>query len=778
MSFRLFISTTLAIALFAACGITERPNFGVENVNDNWTFFRADSAVSTNDSLGFINGNFDSQSCDNVNLPHTPHFEPEVVNNQWQGICYYRREIALTAKDLRCNLFLRFDAAMNEAIVYINGKEATRHLGGYLPFAVKLNEYAKEGNNTIVVRLDNRDNAITGPKPLKLLDFNTYGGLYRSVWLEKRSDVYITDANYVTSGDAGIYFRTVGIDNQSAASEVKTNVANESTDNVEVTVLNSLVSAEGTVVARQSSKQIVKSSSSYTFAHNLDFRNPHLWSPNCPYLYSLQTSVFIDNRLVDFRELHVGIRTIEVSANGLLLNGKEKFLRGVNRHQEYPYIGYALSDEAQWRDARLIKDAGFDYVRCSHYPPSPAFLDACDKIGILVLDAILGWQYFGNEAFESHTIDDCHQLLRRDRNHACILAWELSVNETMMPKSFTSKVAGIRDVEAPSTYTAGWQKEGYDIFLQARQHRHSVDSLRPLIVSEYGDWEYYAQNAGFNQEGWQDLMQEERTSRQARNSGDKRLLQQARNIEEAHNDNRLTHAFADGYWVMFDYNRGYSPDLETSGIADIFRLPKPAYHFFASQRGVNKSEPMLYIANALTDNNIKEIRIFSNCDSISVKADGKLLTQASTTMTQVAHPSISFYADEAPELIEAWGYIGGKEVVRQERRKPQSPEKLTIDVALNDIALKAAKNDAVFVYTYVTDANSTVVTTADMPITLRIATGDATFVTENGYCKEITVKPAAGIAPALLQAGRTASEITIEAEADGLQTTRKDITSL
>ncbi len=765
----------LAIALFtAACSLTERPNSGSENLNADWQFVRIDSSAHI-DSMAFAEGRF--SSAENVNLPHTPRFEPEVVNDQWQGICYYRRELTLTADDLRRNLFLRFDAAMNEAVVYVNGQEATRHLGGYLPFSVKLNTYVKEGTNIIVVRLDNRDNAITGPKPLKILDFNTYGGLYRSVWLEKRNDVYITDANYVASGDAGIYFRTVGIDEKSAATEVQTNVANESADDVEVMVLNSLVSAEGTVVARQSSKQIVKGASAATFAHNLDFRNPKLWSPHCPYLYSLQTSVFVDGRLTDFRELNVGVRTIEVSAKGLRINGKERFLRGVNRHQEYPYIGYALSDEAQWRDARLIKEAGFDYVRCSHYPPSPAFLDACDKIGILVLDAILGWQYFGDEAFEQHSLDDCHQLLRRDRNHACILAWELSINETRMPSSFTSKIAGIRDTEAPFTYTAGWQKDGYDIFLQARQHRHSVDSLRPLIVSEYGDWEYYAQNAGFNQDGWQDLMQEERTSRQSRNSDDKRLLQQARNIEEAHNDNRLTHAFADGYWVMFDYNRGYSPDFETSGIADIFRLPKPSYYFFASQRNGQKSEPMLYIANTLSDNTLKEIRIFTNCDSVRVEADGKRLAQAPTTMTRVKNPSISFYVDNMPQRIEAMGYIGGKEVVRQERQQPQAPAKLVIDVATTDVDLRAAKNDAVFVYTYVKDANSTVVTTADMPITLRIVSGDASFITENGYSQELTLTPSAGIAPALLQAGRTAGEITIEATAYALQGARKEVVS-
>ena len=443
--------------LISSCTLMVKSETRSNCINDNWQFFRVDSIVTPSDSVQYAQGKF--AESENVKLPHTPRLEPEVVNDQWQGICYYSKDITLTTNDLQQHLFLRFDAAMNEATIYINGKIAKQHLGGYLPIILKINDFVHEGENKIVVCLDNNDNATTGPKPLKRLDFNTYGGIYRSAWLEKFNAVHITDANFEASGEAGIQFRTIAIDGNVALNEVNTNVKNESAEDVVVTVLSALVPAQGKSAVQLSSTDTIKANKSVTYKQNLDLKYPKLWSPNSPNLYSLQTSVFVNGRLVDFRETKVGIRTIEISVNALKINGKETFLRGVNRHQEYPYIGYALSDEAQWRDARLIKEAGFDYVRCSHYPPSPAFLDACDNLGILVLDAILGWQYFGDEKFEAQSLSDSHQLLRRDRNHACILAWELSINESWMPSSFTSKVAAIRDEEAPASYTAGWVKD-------------------------------------------------------------------------------------------------------------------------------------------------------------------------------------------------------------------------------------------------------------------------------------------------------------------------------
>ena len=154
------------------------------------------------------------------------------------------------------------------------------------------------------------------------------------------------------------------------------------------------------------------------------------------------TQVRIEVRVIDSERTRIGIRRFEVNADGLRINGEKLFLRGTNRHQDYPYVGYALSDDAQHRDARLIKEAGFDYIRLSHYLHAPAFMDACDELGICVMNAIPGWQYFNRDdpAFTTLQYENVRRMIRRDRNHACVLLWETSLNETMMPPEFIARL--------------------------------------------------------------------------------------------------------------------------------------------------------------------------------------------------------------------------------------------------------------------------------------------------------------------------------------------------
>jgi beta-galactosidase len=224
-----------------------------------------------------------------------------------------------------------------------------------------------------------------------------YGGLYRNVHFIVKEKIHMSNpiqANVVAGG--GVFFATTSVSQQNASFEIKAHVTNETNKPSEIRIKHQLTDKSGKVALVLESKTIsIHSGSSTEVVLNGTIDNPLLWSPETPNLYTLKTEVFGNGKLSDSQTIRTGLRTIRITPEGLWLNGEKKFLRGVNRHQEYPYIGYALSDAAQYRDAYKIKQAGFDFVRCSHYPMSPAFLDACDELGIMVLDAILGWQYFG-----------------------------------------------------------------------------------------------------------------------------------------------------------------------------------------------------------------------------------------------------------------------------------------------------------------------------------------------------------------------------------------------
>jgi beta-galactosidase len=425
------------------------------------------------------------------------------------------------------------------------------------------------------------------------------------------------------------------------------------------------------------------------------------------------------------------------------------FLRGANRHQEYPYLGNALSDDVQYRDALKIKEAGFDYVRLSHYPQSPAFLDACDELGLVVMDSLLGWQYYNPDpAFAELKQRECRQLIRRDRNHPCVILWEVSLNESDMPDPFIKQANAIAHEEYPGDqcYTCGW-KSGFDVFIQARQHGGCQQVRgRPCLISEYGDWEYYAQNAGLAQEKWKDLQPADRSSRQLRGDGEARLLQQALNFQEAHNDDLKTTAFGDGLWVMFDYNRGYAPDLESSGVMDIFRLPKFSYWFFRSQRDAGEPVaghpvgPVVFIANNWTPDSPREVRVFSNCEEVALSLDGQLIERRHPDVSRVSgnlkHAPFTFKTDRfQPGTLQAVGYMGGREVARCERRTPGTPDALALEFDLVGRPFAAEGRDVTFCHASLKDKAGTPVPSARMPVFFGV-TGPAQLVGDNPIMSE------------------------------------------
>ncbi|MDG5767147.1 glycoside hydrolase family 2 TIM barrel-domain containing protein [Balneolales bacterium ANBcel1] len=757
--------------------------------NDGWEFARNIDPELNGEFFRTSGATFDGW--EQVRLPHTAHVEPLVIEDQqWQGTAVYRKAFhADEAYDGR-KVTMRFEAAMHEAEVYLNGEHIHTNYGGYLPFVIDLSDKLAYGEeNVILLTLNNEDNPQIPPgKPIAELDFNWFGGIYRNVYLEVKDPLHISDeilADRPAAGGVYVWYENVTHDR--AEVHIRTDIQNDDAEAREATVRYILRGADGErVTSGELPAQTVDAGSYTLFEGMLEVNGPELWSPDNPYLYTLSVQLLEGGTPVDTEELRIGIRTFSIDGeNGFVLNGEPLYLRGTNRHQEYPYVGYALSDNAQYRDAIKIREAGFNFIRGGHYPPSPAFMEAMDELGLLYMNNIPGWQFFGDEVFQENAYQDIRDMIRRDRNHPSVVIWEASLNETAVPEWFMDRSQEIVEEELPhgDVYTAGWIDYAFDIFIPARQHASPPEywsgygTEKPLFIAEYGDWEYYAHNAGFNQDAFEDLQDEERNSRQLRGFGQRRLAQQALNFQEAHNSNLYSPAFGDANWVMYDYNRGYADDLEASGIRDIFRIPKFTFYFYQSQADPDFSpdagfdRPMAYIANWWDgSDDYTEVKVYSNADEVALFLNGEQIERRRPDQDRVStnlnHPPFTFELDEfVPGVLRAEAYIDGEKVAEHERVTPSDPVALELSADLSGRPLEAGVNDLIFVYASVVDADGHTVFAAEPEIRFTVD-GDADLIGHNPIAAE------AGIATVLLRAGSSTGEVTVTATGDQLETAR------
>jgi len=740
------------------------------NFGSDWTF--------TKDSA--------SLNWEKITIPHTTQIEPLVVNNQWQGNCWYQKKFDVE-KNENEKVFFYFEGVMHEAWVWINGKFVTHHQGGYLPFTVDATDLVQEKENTIIVKVNNEDNPQIPPgKPLKTLDFNYYGGIYRNVYLLQTNSVYITDAvhaNEVNGGGILVHFDHIS--KEKASGILKVHVKNES-DTPKKVKLGITFSTQKSQTKFTSKEVVIASKADESIVETIEIINPELWGIEAPHLYSVEVNVISENVTLDTQTLKTGIRKVELKADGFYLNDEKLFINGTNRHQEYPYVGYALSDEANYRDAVKIKNAGFDFVRLSHYPQTEAFLNACDEVGLLVMNCISGWQFVGDEKFLENSYQEIRDFSRRDRNHPSIIFWEVSLNESDIKEPYMKKANAILKAELPYTsiYTAGWiDNPNYDIFIPARQHGKAPDywnnydkGNRKIFIAEYGDWEYYAQNAGFNQTAYANLKEEERTSRQLRGFGEKRLLQQAFNYQEAFNSNvKGKHTIGQANWLMFDYNRGYADDIESSGISDLFRIPKMAHSFYQSQRSpkvkLSKefvSGPMVYISTYWNEKSSLDVTVFSNCEEVALYLNEKMIAKQKPTLTafseKLPHPPFVFKIPSFQKgTLRAEGFLDGKKVSEHVVKSAEKATSIQLHVDESTIKINPDYPDVVFVYASVIDPNGTIVSDAGNLIEFSLEGENATLVGQNPVAAE------AGIATILLRTQDLKKSIKIVAQSANLK---------
>ncbi len=744
--------------------------------NVGWKFYRG--AVS-GDASSVVS--YDDSSWDAVNIPHNPPMnlsEPDPLRPGWpdysyEGVSWYRKHFTVGSDKQGKKLFIEFEAANTVSDVWVNGTHLTTHYGGYLPFTVDVTDVVSYGgtDNVIAVKVDNTDNTDV---PIGNEGWFNWGGIYRDVWLHVTDPLHVTDAVYADMiAGGGIFVTYPSVTTDESQVQVKTHILNEDAAAVDCTVKTFVVDAAGDVVAEASSTQSLSGGADTTFTQTATVMNPSLWHPNSPYLYTLYTEVYDGQTLSDIYQTPIGIRSISFSkAEGFKINGQAFKFRGTNRLQDYPYIGYAAGNLAQRRDAEKLKAAGFDFIRMSHYPQDPAFMDACDELGILVLDAIPGFQYVGGTTFQNHSYQDMRDMIRRDRNHPCVIGWELSLNETNFDSTYAQTAVSYGHAEYPGNqcYVAGWKYDTtYDIYIATPSAgAYTYSGNRPLIVSEYGHWEFGGDAGG------SDVHRDADVSTKY-DGGEAAMIAQVQNHREGHNINLgQSNMCGDGLWVGIDY--GPYP----SGVLDPFRLPKFSYYFWQSQRDADiaaaglESGPMVFVANCWTSSSPSDVTVYSNCEQIRLYVNDTLQATRSPDSDSISgnllHPPFTFSGvSYQTGRIKAEGLIDGQVAAVYTVDTPGSGQSLAVAFDVSD-DVPANGSETIFVYASILDAEGTVLPDDSRAVTFN--------VTGEGFLQSpVTVDAEAGIAAAIIRVTDQPGLIMVTATASGLSSSNTSMTT-
>ena len=617
---------------FSTAGFFRLDNSGREvySMNPAWRFHKG--AVESAETK-----EFNDKDWTVVSLPDGIEYLPTEASGciNYQGEVWYRKHFTPDAVLKGKKLFLHFEAIMGKSKVFVNGKLLTEHFGGYLPVIADVTDVLDwNGDNVIAVWADNSDDPSYPPgKAQDVLDYTYFGGIYRDCWLIAHNNVFITDPNYENEVAGGGLFVAFGkVSDALAEVQLKIHVRNATKNPFSGRVEYMLLQPDGTEVARLSDKIQVKAGRATTVSDRMPVKQPMLWTPSTPTLYNLLVRVLDkEGNVIDGYRRRIGIRSIEFKGkDGFYLNGRPygKPLIGANRHQDFAVVGNAVANSIHWRDAKKLKDVGMEIIRNAHCPQDPAFMDACDELGLFVIVNTPGWQFWNDAPeFAQRVYSDIRNVVRRDRNHPSVWLWEPILNETWYPADFAKNTRDIVDAEYPYPYCySGSDSEarGHENFPVYFAHpanmqdaSKEIDPTKTYFTREWGD----------NVDDWSS---HNSPSRVARNWGEQPMRVQAQHYACPYYPvtsydvlyKQSPQHVGGCLWHSFDHQRGYHPDPFYGGLMDVFRQPKYSYYMFMAQRPAVKNDrnagsgPMVYIAHEMTPFSGKDVTVYSNCDEV------------------------------------------------------------------------------------------------------------------------------------------------------------------
>ncbi len=726
---------------FSTAGFFRLDNSGREvySMNPAWRFHKG--AVE-----GAETKEFNDKDWTVVSLPDGIEYLSTEASGciNYQGEVWYRKHFTPDAALKGKKLFLHFEAIMGKSKVFVNGKLLTEHFGGYLPVIADVTDVLDwNGDNVIAVWADNSDDPSYPPgKAQDVLDYTYFGGIYRDCWLIAHNNVFITDPNYENEVAGGGLFVAFGkVSDALAEVQLKIHVRNATKNPFSGRVEYMLLQPDGTEVARLSDKIQVKAGRATTVSDRMPVKQPMLWTPSTPTLYNLLVRVLDkEGNVIDGYRRRIGIRSIEFKGkDGFYLNGRPygKPLIGANRHQDFAVVGNAVANSIHWRDAKKLKDVGMEIIRNAHCPQDPAFMDACDELGLFVIVNTPGWQFWNDAPeFAQRVYSDIRNVVRRDRNHPSVWLWEPILNETWYPADFAKNTRDIVDAEYPYPYCySGSDSEarGHENFPVYFAHpanmqdaSKEIDPTKTYFTREWGD----------NVDDWSS---HNSPSRVARNWGEQPMRVQAQHYACPYYPvtsydvlyKQSPQHVGGCLWHSFDHQRGYHPDPFYGGLMDVFRQPKYSYYMFMAQRPAVKNDrnagsgPMVYIAHEMTPFSGKDVTVYSNCDEVRLTFNkgGKTYTykkdknRPGMPSPVITFPDVyDFMVDKAFSRTQkqddvyllAEGLIDGKVVATHKVVPARRPEKILLWMDNEGTDLKADGSDFVTVVAAVADKNGNI----------------------------------------------------------------------
>jgi beta-galactosidase len=649
----ILVAGMLAESAYAeAVGASPRPEVDgrlVFPMNRNWLYNRSMVAAARM-------RDFDDSKFERVVIPHSNIRLPwhSFDDKEYEFVSVYRRHFKVPPEARGRHVFVDFEGVMTASTVWLNGTRLGEYKGGYTPFSFDLTPHLDfESDNVLTVEVDSTERTDIPPFGHQI-DYLTFGGIYREVALRIVPGTFIEN----------IFARTKDVLTENPILEVECFI-----ERLEPSP--EALSLE--VTLREGDQVLATATQLLAPVTAVSHQEPHtvrleklgrvvLWDLTQPKLYSVHVRLLNGSRLVDEDSRTIGFREARFTERGFELNGKVVKLRGLDRHQTFPFVGQAMAGRAQRRDAQILRSSfKCNMVRTSHYPQSRHFLDACDELGLLVLEEIPGWQHIGDAAWKDISVDNVRRMIRRDWNHPAIVIWGVRINESRDDHDFytrtnalahqldpTRQTGGIRNFETSELLEDVFTINDFGFPLRSPNH--------PLYLNTEFIGHTYPTKTTDNTE---------------------RLTEHTLRHARIHNQLASNAQYAGGLgWCAFDYNThfdfGSGDRICYHGVADIFREPKPAAGFYKSQCDPEEEivlEPAFRWARGDESIGFTKGVVCSNCDHLKFYVGDKLIAELDPDRSEFGNLRYPPFVLDAGHLHFLWGdlriegYIQGRQVI-------------------------------------------------------------------------------------------------------------------